>query len=181
MPSPSWPSLYNPGIEILHIDHRDPIQPDGSYLTDANDVFRFTLYWNLVLHTPVFLACGLYAFFNLSFPPTRRTAHEHSAESAIPMSPLSPDDRVRLLKPTKPAKQNERRSRLAFALLVLFSFTALGVAGAVIGSAVMGYVLAALFKAGKFHMSTWVPFLLVLIQLFVGLLSVPSRKIFDII
>jgi hypothetical protein len=29
---PSWPSLYNPGIEILHIEHNAPIQPQGAYL-----------------------------------------------------------------------------------------------------------------------------------------------------
>ena len=32
---PSWPSLYNPGIEILHIEHNAPIQPQGAYLYRA--------------------------------------------------------------------------------------------------------------------------------------------------
>ena len=32
---PSWPSLYNPGIEILHIEHHAPIQPQGAYLYRA--------------------------------------------------------------------------------------------------------------------------------------------------
>jgi len=181
MSSPPWPSLYNPGIEILHIDHRDPIQPGGAYLSNANDVFRFTLYWSLVLHTPIFFLCGLYAFFNLSFPPNRSVHEDDLPGGGIPLSPFSPLDKTRLLKPPKSPKLNERRSRLTFSLLVLLFFTALGVAGAVIGAAVMGYVLAALFKAGRFNMSTWVPFLLSLIQILVGLLSVPSRKIFEVI
>lgn len=32
---PSWPSLYNPGIEILHIEHHDPTHPKGAYLYHA--------------------------------------------------------------------------------------------------------------------------------------------------
>lgn len=30
--TPSWPSLYNPGLEIINIEHRHPIQPSGAYL-----------------------------------------------------------------------------------------------------------------------------------------------------
>lgn len=53
-------------------------------------------------------------------------------------------------------KPNERRSRWAFALLVFLGFTTFAVAGAVIGSAIIGYVMAALFEAGKYNMSTCV-------------------------
>ena len=53
-------------------------------------------------------------------------------------------------------KPNERRSRWAFALLVFLGFTTFAVAGAVIGSAIIGYILAALFQAGKYSMSTCV-------------------------
>jgi hypothetical protein len=31
--TPSWPSLYPPGIELLSIPHHNPIQPGGAYLT----------------------------------------------------------------------------------------------------------------------------------------------------
>ena len=30
--TPSWPSLYDPGLEILHIEHRPAIHPGGTYL-----------------------------------------------------------------------------------------------------------------------------------------------------
>jgi hypothetical protein len=33
--TPSWPSLYNPSIDYLHIEHRDPVQPGGAYLYHA--------------------------------------------------------------------------------------------------------------------------------------------------
>jgi hypothetical protein len=65
-------------------------------------------------------------------------------------------------------------------LLVLVLFLAWGFAGAVIGSAVMGFVLSGLYTAGKFNMSTWIPFLCAVIQVLMGLLSIwPS--IIDII
>jgi len=61
---------------------------------------------------------------------------------------------------------------VAFALIVLLTFLTLSVAGAVIGSAIMGFVTAGLFKAANFNMSTWIPFLLAVMQVVVGLLSI---------
>lgn len=55
-----------------------------------------------------------------------------------------------------PPKVNPHRTRAVFALIVLVVYLFSGLLGTVVGSAVLGYLLAALFKAGKFHMSTWV-------------------------
>jgi hypothetical protein len=35
----SWPSLYHPGLEILHIPHRDPVQPGAHYLYNFSGEF----------------------------------------------------------------------------------------------------------------------------------------------
>ena len=32
----SWPALYDPGVEIIHIQHNSAIQPEGRYLHHAN-------------------------------------------------------------------------------------------------------------------------------------------------
>ncbi|KXN87683.1 hypothetical protein AN958_08320 [Leucoagaricus sp. SymC.cos] len=170
--TPSWPSLYNPGLEILHIEHHAAVQPGGAYLYRADDIFRFTFYWTLIFYTPFFFACGLYAFFNYAIPPNR--AH-------VPLRILR-SRRSRLLSgepsPTSPrspleaGNKNERRSRLTFGLLVFLTFLAVGLAGAVIGSAVLGFVVMGLYRAGDFNMSTWIPFLLAIIQVLVGLLSI---------
>lgn len=196
---PSWPSLYNLGLEIIHIEHKHATQPGGSYLYNANgvwqfqstlwpnlielifaDIFHFTLYWTLVLYTPSFLLCGIYAFLNIVIRPSQRSFNgvsmkgngqiESGTRSALP-------------------KTNERRSRATYALLILLTFLMLSVSGAVIGSAIGGYVLAGLFKAGKFNMSTcvladtiscctvlkwvcrWMPFLWVVVQVLIGLLG----------
>jgi len=91
-----------------------------------------------------------------------------------PNKPVAPRRRSKL------SKENERRSRLAFALLVLLAFLSLSVAGAVVGSAVLGFTVFGLFASGHFNMSTWIPFLLAVMQVVTGLLSIwPS--IIDII
>lgn len=158
----------------------------------ASDVFRFTLYWTLIFYTPIFLVCGLYAFFNLTFPPTRRpnaSRREVSNEGAYPLTllPYSPRDTAApLLRPPKP-KPNEGRSRTTFAVLVFLTFITLSIAGAALGSAIVGFVLAGIYKLAQFNMSTyvcsqwlpllssthrprWIPFLWSVISVLVGLL-----------
>ncbi|KAH9935976.1 uncharacterized protein BXZ73DRAFT_89463 [Epithele typhae] len=143
------------------------------------DVFRFTLYWTFVLYIPAFILCGTYAFLNLSFPPRRPvykgyktrpgishrgSSHRSGTDSeSIPLRRYerqglgAGDTRAQsqLRLPSRsPAKQNERRSRLTFAIIVFLVFAAFALGGAVVGSAIIGYVLAGLFKAAKFDMST---------------------------
>ncbi|KAJ3785495.1 hypothetical protein GGU10DRAFT_195492 [Lentinula aff. detonsa] len=74
-------------------------------------------------------------------------------------------------KKNKPPK-NAARSRITFALLVFFGFLLLSLIGAVVSSAIVGYILTGLYKAGKFYMSTWVPFLWAAISVMVGMLNV---------
>ena len=83
----------------------------------------------------------------LSSPTSRSVlGTAHPSASSLPSS--------RRLPPRP--KTNVHRTRAVYALLVLLFFFASGLLGAVIGSAVVGYLLAALYKAGNFNMSTWV-------------------------
>ncbi|KJA25694.1 hypothetical protein HYPSUDRAFT_134345 [Hypholoma sublateritium FD-334 SS-4] len=168
--TPPWPSLYDPGLEILHIEHHKPIQEFAAYLYRVKDIFRFTLYWTLIFYTPLFLVCGTYAFWNYAFPPSPRSRHHdvrHPHETYY-LSPLNAD--TPSANHSKQLKANEQRSRVAFAIIVLLTFLTLSVAGAVIGSAIMGSIVAGLYQAGNFNMSTWIPFLLAVMQVVVGLL-----------
>ncbi|KAJ6580838.1 hypothetical protein B0H19DRAFT_929905 [Mycena capillaripes] len=173
--TPSWPSLYQPGIELLRITHHDPVQPGGAYLTHPGDVFQFTFYWTLIFYTPIFLFCGLYAFLNLTFPPTRRSSpprREATDDSSYPLTllPYSPRDTTApLLRPPK-RKPNQGRSRTTFAILVFLAFISLSVAGALVSSAIIGFILVGVYKLAKFNMSTWIPFLWSVISVLVGLL-----------
>ncbi|KAH8116235.1 hypothetical protein DFH11DRAFT_1725039 [Phellopilus nigrolimitatus] len=215
-PTPSWPSLYDPVVELHPIAHRAPVQPAGAYLYAPNDVFRFTFYWTLVFYVPLFALCGALAFLNIACAPTPRHAaralpfahagtgspppEAHplalttfssaaSPTSATPFAPaLGPSPyRTRASSAAAgprrtPPKLNPHRTRAAYALLVLLAFLAAGLLGAALGSAVLGYVLAALYKAGRFHMSTcvrslprlplWMPPIFALVQTLVGILGV---------
>ncbi|RPD76681.1 hypothetical protein L226DRAFT_533738 [Lentinus tigrinus ALCF2SS1-7] len=193
--TPSWPSLYNPVIELFPIDHRDPIQPEGRYLHNPHDIFRFTLYWTLVLYTPAFIICGAYAFLNLTFPPRKSLRKGYKRRPLFPNAgpsrrnvldgeqiPLRRYDRQGLgaevkdqsqlrLPSRSPAKQNEKRSRLTFAILVFFLFACLALGGAIVGSAIIGFVIAGLVKAAKYNTSTWIPFFAAMLQTLVGFLA----------
>jgi len=189
--NPSWPSLYNVVIELAPIAHRDAVQPHGKYLNHPEDIYHFILYWTILFYTPAFVVCGLYAFLNVTFPPSRarprshrNRPHAHQLEytsyapvpttsTEIPMDTYSRrPDHGKWSSSSKPRlKQNERRSRLTFALLVLLLYLVCAIAGAVIGSAIIGYVLVGLFKAAKYNMSTWIPFCGGLIQALVACLG----------
>lgn len=124
-----------------------------------------------MLHTPTFIFCAIYAFLNLTFTPhspVRRFLHlTHKArrrpslaESEVPLRsyvhglPGTVSDTHSLTPCKSQLRHNERRSRLAFALLVALTFTLYAVGAAVVGAAVMGYVMAGLFRAARFNMST---------------------------
>ncbi|KAK0216280.1 hypothetical protein IW262DRAFT_1439488 [Armillaria fumosa] len=160
--APGWPSLYNPNLEFFAIQHNPPRQPGATYLYHYHDIFSFTLYWTLIFYTPVFVFCGALAFLNVSFPPKH-------VYDPLPLSEEYP--LVFLKLQPRARKPNERRSRAIFALIVFLVFLAISVIGAVFGSTIMSLVVFGLFKAGKYNMSTWVPFVSAAIQVLVGLLK----------
>jgi len=167
------------------------------------DVFRFTLYWTLIFHVPLYTLVGIYAFLNVLFPPTRRrvaffafdwarrgrdgedggggaggaggehipldprrslrrdAAHDTPALPRSSVSSLhrsaNADDGRRQPRP----RLNVRRTRLTFALVVFFAFVVLSVFSAVSGAAIMGFVIAGVYKAGGFWVSTCVFFFLI--------------------
>ncbi|EJD07352.1 uncharacterized protein FOMMEDRAFT_115543 [Fomitiporia mediterranea MF3/22] len=191
--TPPWPSLYDPSIDLLRISGNEAIQPRGHYLNDANDIFRFTLYWTFVFYLPFFVLCGVLAFLNIAFAPTLHHSaylrHEEQQQyesfplvNTTPQTAASPTSATGFVpKPNAsqvsasrrtPPKVNPHRTRATYAVLVLLMYLAAGLLGAVVGSAVIGYLLAALYKAGHFNMSTWIPPLFALVQTLVGILGV---------
>jgi len=70
---PSFPSLYNPTIDLLVPG------PDIPRLTRAEDIERFTLYWTVILYAPFYIIPGLWAFAVHVFPK-RIWAGAHDGE-----------------------------------------------------------------------------------------------------
>ncbi|KAH9072246.1 hypothetical protein EDB83DRAFT_2517020 [Lactarius deliciosus] len=161
-PTPTWPSLYDPLIEFHHLEHHAPIQPGGRYLTHAGDVFRFTFYWTLIFNSLFFLITGGIATFNIIFPSRR---DKHGDTTAPPMaSAQSPDlllshaGPAETMQPGAPQpRKNVHRSRLTYAIFTLFMFLVTAVGASFVESAVVGYVLWAVYTAGDFNISTWLP------------------------
>ena len=120
------------------------------------DVFRFTLYWTIIFYIPPFLICGLYAFWNYAFPPSPRTVGGPKATTNdIQMSALqslSPKSESPTLAPQ--VRPTEGRSRVTFAIVVFLVFASMSLAGAVIGSAILGFAAFGLYKSANFNMST---------------------------
>lgn len=140
--SPGWPSLYNPGLELYPLENRDPEQPGGVYLHHYSDVFRFTLYWTIVLCVPIYFLCATLAFCNVVAPGKKQRDYGEAWEMQL------------LGHSQRPRKTNERRSRLTFALLVVFIFLAMSLLGALIGSTITSLILLGMFRSGGYSMST---------------------------
>ncbi|QRW17142.1 integral membrane family protein [Rhizoctonia solani] len=70
----------------------------------------------------------------------------------------------------------KRRAPKLFVTVVL-AFILTGTFFAVVGSAIVGYVLAAIYSVGYFSMSTWVPFLWALILTLVAVMGSYSTVI----
>ncbi|WWC95704.1 hypothetical protein V866_002569 [Kwoniella sp. B9012] len=151
--TPSFPSLYLP---TLH----DTTNQRGIFLYEAEAIWHFTLYWTLLLLGSLFLICSIYASLTIFINMT--TYRD------------KPSDRNRndpSLNKKKIARKRSKKPPLwpIFILPLISVVIASGIS--LISATVVGFALAAIYSAGGFSMSTWVPFLWALIQVLVLLIS----------
>ncbi|KAH9992768.1 hypothetical protein BJV74DRAFT_396695 [Russula compacta] len=87
--------------------------------------------------------------------PLSPLASGRSPDPLLPEPPEPPDtiDAEVLLRPPQPRK-NVHRSRVTYAIFTLLAFLVTALAASLVESAVVGYVLWAVFSAAKFNVST---------------------------
>lgn len=154
--SPFSPVL---NIFIMQMVSVSPVLYISSSILPPTDVFRFTLYWTIIFYVPPFLVCGLFAFWNFAFPPSPRPKATPNDLQMSTLEAISSGSKSSLH--TRQPRTNEGRSRVMFAIIVLLIFISMSLAGAVIGSAILGFATFGLYKSANFNMSTYV-FLLTL-------------------
>ncbi|WWC92666.1 uncharacterized protein L201_007625 [Kwoniella dendrophila CBS 6074] len=179
--TPSFPSLY---IPTLH----DTSEQRGIFLYEAEAIWHFTLYWTLILLMSLFLLCSAFASFTIFLNITKYRNkppdnHNHNHKQKSPFSPTiisnNQDNQnnqnnqnnnhitIKHLTARKKPKKPPLWPIIILPIISLFIAAFIGL----ISSTVVGFALAAIYSAGGFSMSTWVPFLWALIQVLVLIIS----------
>ncbi|WWD20408.1 hypothetical protein CI109_104884 [Kwoniella shandongensis] len=181
--TPSFPSLYIPTIDST-------IEQRGVFLYEAEAIWHFTLYWTILLLGALFLICSLFASFTLllSLTVSRPSSQQRSRKPSLAFVPLGTDAISSGGIPPPPlqpfqsktgdsplTKNLERRKgkRPPLWPILVLPVVAVSVAAliSIVTGTVVGFALAAVYSAGGFSMSTWVPFLWALIQVLVLIIS----------
>ncbi|WVQ84448.1 hypothetical protein IAT38_006600 [Cryptococcus sp. DSM 104549] len=196
--TPRWPSLYIPTIDStedqrgIFLYEAEAIWHYTLYWTLLFDCSLFLICSVLASFT---LALSVYVFrpappppIPPPVPPSNMTAPKPAPSSASsdtpPYPPCSPRTATTANTPITPMNSAEapllrkiverpKRKRPPLWPILILPLVAISVAGviAVITGTVMGFALAAVYSAGGFSMSTWVPFLWALIQVLVLIIS----------
>lgn len=120
--TPPFPSLYWPSYPLSS-------NFESLILYYSFDIWKFTVFWSLILFGGFYLAAGILAVFN----------HVHNGyRHGIAKS---------MLKET-----------IAGCLFLLAFYLLIGLTQGFISGAVIGVLVLAIYKAGSLNMSTWIPF-----------------------
>ncbi|AFR94309.1 hypothetical protein C343_02380 [Cryptococcus neoformans C23] len=180
--TPPWPSLYLPTLDST-------VEQRGIFLYEAEAIWRFTLYWTILLVCSLFLICALMASFTLLLSLTvfrspdplspAPKPHDSRSNETPPYRTTSPNTGASATSSSTPLVKHPRpferpkRKKPPFWPVILLPIVMAVVAGivSIISSTIIGFALAAVYSAGGFSMSTWVPFLWALIQALVLVIS----------
>ncbi|EJD48237.1 hypothetical protein AURDEDRAFT_113075 [Auricularia subglabra TFB-10046 SS5] len=140
--SPRFPSLYDP--------RRDGAGTNSTALFGSSDVYRFTLYWSLVLLVPLFMVPALWAFAMVA----RSLAQSGSRRKSYSVSRK---------KQSHDAAWNVRVLSLA-ALVIPAAFGIVALVLAALLSVCTAYIIVGVYDVADFAISTWIPFVWMLLH-----------------
>lgn len=123
-----------------------PLPDAPQYLYYQSDIWRFTLYWTLITYAGVHLSASLWAVLMQL--------------------------RSVLATKTKPlGEPNKIRQTLVWVWIIPVVYLFVAGVEAVFAGSVVGLILGAVYNAGYFRMSTWMPLLWGLLNVLVLILS----------
>ncbi|OAV93417.1 hypothetical protein PTTG_01586 [Puccinia triticina 1-1 BBBD Race 1] len=169
--TPHWPSLYGPNS-------------DGIYLYVPSTIWKFTLYWTLLLEGIVFMGCGLFASFTF-WRSGSRAVNSSKSDNMVKMGLGGVTKKTKIRRGSAGSIHNQEewiplnrhrrassiittihhptihlnRTRRPFASLFITPvfFLVIYSFSAVISGSLVGWAIAALYNAAFLRMSTWVP------------------------
>lgn len=146
--TPPFPSLY------WLIGPDNLVQP--RFLYHVHDIWRFTLFWTIIIFEAVHLLAGTYALVIVWWGGRNR---------------LKKDGKEK--KDGKGAKRGGEGSLKKIKVLWMVPVVYGIVAGveAVLAGSVVGLILGAVYTAGGFKVSTWIPFVWSLVSVLVLIVS----------
>ncbi|WRT69821.1 uncharacterized protein IL334_006812 [Kwoniella shivajii] len=173
--TPSFPSLYIPTIHST-------ISQRGVFLYEAEAIWHFTLYWTLILIGSLFLICSILASTTILLnitkyrdkppdPPNKLSNGNQTGNGNTNIQIHSSNKSNNILEQIKKRKRKSKKPPLWPIFILPMIVCLLASTISLISGTVVGFALAAIYSAGGFSMSTWVPFLWALIQALVLVIS----------
>lgn len=160
---PSFPSLYWP---------INPLPSQTHYLYYSTDIWRFTLFWTLISYVVCFGVVGIWGWGMVatgSSPPAGRLRDKGKQRATTPVE-AGVEGSVggaRSVRSGTGTMRNGGGSAKWWDVNVgsdwwygagwLVTVMLVGGVEAVVGGSVVGLILAAVYNAGYFRMSTWIP------------------------
>ena len=123
--APHWPSLYWPV-------RATPGTP--AYLYYTTDIWRFTLYWTLLMYGAVHVFAAAWAVLMQLRSAFTLRHKDYAASTSV-------------------------KQTLGWVWIVPVIYCVVGGIEALLAGSVVGLVLGAVYSAGNYKMSTWMPFL----------------------
>lgn len=137
--TPPFPSLYWPINNHKY---------NTSYLYDTLDIWKFSIYWSIILNECFYGIAGFVAVGALLCG---------SGTGSVFTGPSKSKAIVRS------GAVHGKRFGGVWMILLIYLFC--GAVQGMVAGTIMGYLIAALYQAGLFEMSTWIPFCCGVVQI----------------
>ena len=189
--SPKFPSLYFPVTRKSSIGSKYESKFTTSYIYYVSDIWKFTLYWCLILYPSAYIVSGIITLYNLLHVHnrifTKQQTHKENNKENIKKQEgfltfnISNDGSV--IEPSSITESIQLNSSLTsnsiyylIIFIYLLLYPTIGLVYGVIYGTVMGFLLGVIYRSALFGMSTWVPLCVSCCSLLYTILS--SYKLF---